>query len=202
MADVEIGQRAPSFRLPSGQGPEIGPDDFRGRQHLVVWFTKGMACAFCRTQMSLLARSYPRITGLGAEILEVTPTPPVRAQFYARNFRIPFPYLCDPDYRVHAEWGVDVRSHGLAWYARNVYAATKLPHPPPAEVGDPKPTLREMPKLFHDSDMGLFIVDREGVVRYKLTGSYVTERGVRELPAMDEIVRQLELCQNPTARSA
>jgi len=29
-----------SFRLQSGQGPEIRPPDFRGRSNLVVWFTK------------------------------------------------------------------------------------------------------------------------------------------------------------------
>jgi peroxiredoxin len=201
MAGVDIGQRAPSFRLASGQGPETGPDDYRGRANLIVWFTKGMACAFCRSQMSLLARGYPRIKALGAEILQVTPTPPDRARFYASNFRIPFPYLCDPDYRVHREWGLDVRSHNLAWYAKALYGASKLPHPPPAEVGNPKPTLGEFPKLFHDSDMGLFMLDRDGIVRYRMSGAYISERGVRELPAMEEILRQLEHCANP-AQSA
>ena len=201
MAGVEIGQRAPSFRLVSGQGAEVGPEDYRGRAHLIVWFTKGMACAFCRSQMSLLARGYSRIKALDAEVLQVTPTPPDRARFYASNFPIPFPYLCDPDYRVHRQWGLDVRSHNLAWYAKAIYGASKIPHPPPAEIGDAKPALGEFPKLFHDSDMGFFVLDRDGIVRYRLSGSYICEQGVRELPNMDEILRQLEHCANP-ARSA
>ena len=41
-------------------------EDYRGRSHLVVWFTKGMACPFCRTQMSQLARGYQPAEGRSA----------------------------------------------------------------------------------------------------------------------------------------
>ena len=44
MPGIAVGQAAPSFRLPSAQGPEIGLEDFRGKKNVVVWFTKGMAC--------------------------------------------------------------------------------------------------------------------------------------------------------------
>ncbi|MDO8479159.1 MAG: peroxiredoxin family protein [Candidatus Rokubacteria bacterium] len=198
MAGVEIGQRAPSFRLASGQGEEIGPEDYRGKRNLIVWFTKGMACPFCRTHMSQLARGYPKIKALGAEILQVTPTKPERARFYARNFSIPFPYLCDPDYRVHHAWGVDVRPHSLAWYAKAIYGASKIPKPPPAEIGDPRTNLGEMPTLLHDSDMGFFLLDRDAVVRYKLSGAYFGEQGVRQIPSTEEILRELERCANPS----
>ena len=97
MAEVEVGQQAPTFRLPSGHGGEVGPADYRGKSNLVVWFTKGMACPFCRTQMSQLARGLGRLKAAGAEVIQVTPTKPERARFYVKNFRIPFPYLCDPD---------------------------------------------------------------------------------------------------------
>lgn len=192
MAGVEIGQRAPDFRLPSGHGGEVGPADYRGRSSLIVWFTKGMACPFCRTQMSQLARGYPQIKALGAEVLQVTPTRPERARFFAKNFTIPFPYLCDPDYRVHRQWGVGVRSHSLAWYAKMFHAASKMPHDPPAEIGNPKSTLRELPRMLDDSDMGFFVLDRDGVVRYTLSGSYVHGQGSRKIPTMDEITRELQ----------
>ena len=51
MPSIEIGQMAPPLRLPSGQGQEVALEDYRGRQHVIVWFTKGMACPFCRQQM-------------------------------------------------------------------------------------------------------------------------------------------------------
>ena len=97
MAEVEVGQQAPSFRLVSGHGGEVSPTDYRGKSNLVIWFTKGMACPFCRTQMSQLARGMGRLKAAGAEVIQVTPTRPERARFYVQNFRVPFPYLCDPE---------------------------------------------------------------------------------------------------------
>jgi peroxiredoxin len=200
MGLIEVGQQAPAFRLPAGHGAEIGIEDYRGRSHLVVWFTKGMGCPFCRTQMSQLARGYPRLREAGAEVLQVTPTQPERARFYAKNFPIPFPYLCDPDYAVHRTWGLDVRSHSLAWYAKTFLAASRMPKPPPAEIGDPKTPLREVPALLHDSDVGFFVVDRQGVVRFRYTAPYAGERGFNTIPSVDEIVHQLAQCAD--SRSA
>lgn len=194
MPPIEVGQQAPPFRLPAGQGSEVGTEDYQGRSHLIVWFTKGMGCAFCRTQMSQLARGYPRLREAGAEVLQVTPTQPDRARFYARNFPIPFPYLCDPDYAVHRAWGLGVRSHSLAWYAKTFLAASKMPKPPPADIGDPKTPLRELATVLHDTDMGFFLLDRQGVVRFRHTAAYVGEQGFNTIPSVDEIVRQLERC--------
>jgi peroxiredoxin len=202
MAEMDIGERAPDFRLPSGRGGEVGLGDYRGRSSVIVWFTKGMACPFCRTQMSQLARGYPQITALGAEVLQVTPTTPGRARFFAKNFSIPFQYLCDPDYLVHRQWGVDVRSHSLAWYAKMFRAASKMETPPPTDIGNPKSTLRELPHMLTDSDMGFFVVDRDGIVRYKLSGSYLEGQASRQIPTMEEITRELVRWGSRSADSA
>jgi peroxiredoxin len=191
MTTIEVGQPAPSFRLPSGHGPEIGLEDFRGRNQLVVWFTKGMACPFCRTQMSQLALGYPRLKAVGAEVLQITPSPPERARFYARNFSIPFPYLCDPDYTVHQAWGLGVRSHSLAWYARSLYAAVRMPKPPPAEIGDPPMRPGELRTNLQDTDMGFFLLDRAGIVRYRYAVPYNRYPDNR-IPSVDDIIRRLE----------
>jgi peroxiredoxin len=201
MAEVEIGQRAPDFRLPSGHGGDVGPADYRGRSSLIVWFTKGMACPFCRTQMSQLARGYPQIKALGAEILQVTATTPERARFFVKNFTIPFQYLCDPDYRVHRQWGVGVRSHSLGWYAKKYFDARKMTMPPPSDIGNPKGTLGELPRMLEDIDMGFFVLDRDGIVRYKLSGDYMDGQGSRQIPTMDEITRELQRCASPSSTS-
>jgi peroxiredoxin len=202
MAALEIGQRAPDFRLPSGKGDEVGPADYRGRSSLIVWFTKGMACPFCRTQMSQLARAYPQIRALGGEVLQVTPTTPERARFFVRNFTIPFQYLCDPDYVVHRQWGIDVRPASLTGYVKMFRTASKLPHPPPAAVGDPKRLLRELPKMLDDSDMGFFVLDRDGIVRYTVSGSYIDGHASRQIPTAEEITRELVRWSAPSAGTA
>jgi peroxiredoxin len=199
MTDVAVGQLAPSFRLQSGQGPEIGLQDFRGRSNVVVWFTKGMSCPFCRRHMSQLVEGYPSFSALNAEILEVTPTPPERARFYVTNYRIPFPYLCDSQRRVRREWGLEKRSHSLAWYAGKFYQGSKLEFAPDAFGKVTPPSLREFPTVLADDDMGFYIIDKHGVVRYSLAGSYVVAGASRPIPSNEEIVRELTLCEGKDA---
>ena len=195
MAIPRIGERAPTFRLPAAQGGEIALDDFAHRRALIVWFTKGMACAFCRQQMSQIARAYLRIREHNAEVLEITTNTVARGQMYARKFTLPFPYLCDPDRRARDAWGIEKRAHGPGYYVKTFMAASKVP-PAPNDFGDFKPPLAEIPSLLADEDMGFFIVDRAGIVRYVLAGSYINENvmGPRQLPGPDEIVRELERC--------
>jgi hypothetical protein len=66
--------------------------------------------------------------------------------------------------------------------------------PPPNDFGNFKPALGEFPALLADEDMGIFIVDRAGVVRYALAGAYFGEAGPHAVPGADEIVRELERC--------
>jgi peroxiredoxin len=37
-----VGTPVPPFRLPSAQGSDVGPDDYRGQRNLVLWFSKGL----------------------------------------------------------------------------------------------------------------------------------------------------------------
>jgi peroxiredoxin len=198
MTSVEVGQVPPSFRLPTGQGPEIGPDDYRGRRSVIVWFTKGMGCPFCRQHMTQLVRSYPSFQALNAEIFEVTPTPLERARFYVRQFNIPFPYLCDPQRLVKRSWGLEKRRHSLGWYARAFYAGMKL-DPPPSGFGKVEPGFAEIPDMLADEDMGFYILDKNGVVRYSLSGSYIDGKAARHIPSNEEIARALQVCEGADA---
>jgi peroxiredoxin len=197
MTQVMVGQRAPAFRLPSAQGREIGTEDFRGR-NLILFFAKGMACGFCRQNMSQLARGLSRFRELDTEVLQVAPTPVDRGRFYGRSFQLPFPYLCDPDYRVYATYGLGRRKLPLLTRLNVLYGGLTAPTPP-NDWGEIRPSLREVPRLASDEDMGFFIADRDGVIRYARTGSYVIMEGgkpagIRPIPSNEEIVRELERC--------
>lgn len=194
--DIAIGQLAPTFRLPSAAGSEISTEDYRGKKSLVVWFTKGMACPFCRAHMSQIARVYPEVQRLSGEVLEVTPTAPERARVYGHEFELPFPYLSDPDYAVRRAWMADgLRTHSPLWYAKTFVQMVRTPMPEDTSgYGEVKPTAREMAKMVLDDDVGFFIVDREGVVRFKTVGSYVDRESPRPIPSNDVIIRELALC--------
>ena len=197
MMHTMVGQRAPAFRLPAAQAGEAGLEDFRGR-NLILFFAKGMACGFCRQNMSQLARGVTRFRELDTEILQIAPTPVERGRFYARNFTLPFLYLCDPDYETYAAYGLGARRPPLKARLQALYAGLTTPTPE-NDWGEIKPSLREMPKLTTDDDMGFFIVNGEGVIRYARSGSYVMMEGgkptgVRPIPSNEEIVRELERC--------
>lgn len=202
MSETMVGRPAPSFRLPSAQGPEVALEDYRGG-NLILFFAKGMACGFCRQKMSQLARGLPRFRELQTEILQIAPTPLDRGRFYARNFRLPFPYLCDPDYRAYAAYGLGRRRLPLTTWARAAYAGFTTPTPQ-NDWGEVRPAVKELGRLLADDDLGLFIVDRDGIVRHAVAGSYVLFEegriaGMRPIPSNDEIARQLERCQARTA---
>ncbi|MGH7804525.1 MAG: peroxiredoxin family protein [Candidatus Binatia bacterium] len=195
MAIPEIGTVAPSFRLPSGHGDPVGLEDYRGRNSVIVWFTKGMACPFCRAQMTRVARVHPEIRARDAEVLQLTISNPRQAQTYASKFKIPFPYLSDSEYRVRREWGIEVRSHGPLYYANAMVAGMRAPKPA-NDFGDFAPPMAEMPRMLADDDMGFFVVDKGGIVQFSLAGSYI-EPGVgdRPLPSNDEILAELDRCR-------
>jgi peroxiredoxin len=190
MQGITVGQAAPSFRLPSAQGGEVGLDDYRGRKNVIVWFTKGMGCPFCRTQMTQISRAYSDVQKLGGEILEVTVSPVRRARIYAEKFRLPFPYLCDPDYEVRQKWGVASRSHGVGHYVSALVKGLTTPAPA-NDFGTFAPPLDELPRILSDDDMGFFIVDKQGIVRYATTGMYRTDSSGVSVPGNDEILREL-----------
>ncbi|MBI1733575.1 MAG: redoxin domain-containing protein [Candidatus Rokubacteria bacterium] len=107
MPGLQVGERAPGFRLPSAQGPIVDLDDFLGRTNVILWFTKGFGCPFCRQQMSHLIRGLPRFREMDAAPIVVTRTPLARARTYARLFALPLPYLCDPDTAVRRRYRLD-----------------------------------------------------------------------------------------------
>ena len=192
---VAVGEQAPAFRLSSAQGPDVALADYRGRKNVIVWFTKGMACVFCRQHMTQLARLYPEITKRDADVLQINPTAPDRARAYASKYRLPFPYLCDPDDAVRRAWHLDVRRRGPLWYAGGLVAGM-TGKKPETDFGADPPSFAEMPKLLRDDDMGFFVVDRQGVVRFTHAGAYVTKTeqgiGIRPIPTNEEILEELD----------
>lgn len=192
MPGITVGDRAPSFRLPSAQGPEMGLDDFHGRQNVIVWFTKGMGCAFCRAQMSQLARSHDEIRARGAEVLEISVSKLPSARAYAQKFRLPFSYLCDPDYRVREAWQLAAPAYGPVQAMRSMMiGVTNKPGPSDFAMSNFAP-MDEMRNMLRPDEMGFFIVDKQGIVRYSLAGEYLTAKGSRAIPSGAEIVKELD----------
>ena len=210
MAGLQIGDRAPTFRLPSAQGPIVDSSDFLGRSSLIVWFTKGFGCPYCRVQMSLLIRGLAKFRELGADLVMITRTAPTRARMYAERFPLTLPYLVDEDTAVRRAWGLDVRPKPVHWYLGKLM---RIRHDelPPSDFGSSSmlggpPGVWTSPsdfvKVLADEDTALFIVDRSGVIRFVNAGAMRANDGLGEvwqLPTTDEIIEVLKGLQRGDA---
>jgi peroxiredoxin len=166
-AVLPVGTRAPGFRLPSAQGPEVALEDYRGRP-VVLWFSRGLSCPFCRRHMAQLRLGYSAVREGGAEILQVTWNSADEARLYFKRHPLAFPYLCDPDLRVHALYGVAVVAPPLTAVARTIVRSTavvvadRLLHGERTE--SPGPLIRRI-GFGRETGQAVYIVDRDGVIR-------------------------------------
>ncbi len=158
-----VGHAAPDFRIAAAQGGELGPQDFRGAKRLVLWFSKGLLCPFCRRNMAQLGLRYPEIQALEAEVLQVTHNTVEEARGYLKHYPMKFPYLCDAERIAHERYDVELLGVNVAGYAASMGAVISdlvlrgQPSPPPI------PFFKRYKGK--DAAQAVFIVDREGIVR-------------------------------------
>jgi hypothetical protein len=80
-----------------------------------------------------------------------------------------------------------------AWYAR-VFLRLRSSNlePPPSDFGEVKISAGEILTTLYDDDMGFFIVDKQGVLRYALAGGHgdLETLRVRPIPSNDELMRE------------
>ena len=158
-----VGRAAPEFRLASAQGGELGPQDFRGAKHVVLWFSKGLFCPFCRRNMAQLGLRYPEIQAMQAEVLQVTHNTLEEAHGYLKHYPMKFPYLCDAERVVHDRYGVGLTGIALGGFLASGAAVV-------ADFvlkGETTPAPIPYTKRYagQDAAQAVFILDRDGIVR-------------------------------------
>jgi peroxiredoxin len=158
-----VGRAAPEFKLASAQGGDVGPQDFRGKSRVVLWFSKGLFCPFCRRNMAQLGLRYPELQALQAEVLQVTHNTLEEARGYLKHYPMKFPYLCDDERSAHERYGVELMGLNLGGFLASgaaVMADFVL-------KGETTPAPVPFMKRYagQDAAQAVFIVDREGVVR-------------------------------------
>ena len=167
MSDSEqasyIGRPAPEFRLASAQGGDVGPNDYRGKSRVVMWFSKGLFCPFCRRNMAQLGLRYPEIQALEAEVLQVTHNTLDEARGYLKHYPMKFPYLCDAGRTAHDRYGVELLSGGLGGFLASGAAVVADFVTKGETTPAPIPYFKRY--AGKDAAQAVFILDREGVVR-------------------------------------
>jgi putative peptide zinc metalloprotease protein len=166
---------APVFALASVQGSTVELAAYRGQRNVVVWFSRGFTCPFCRVYMDGMGEGYERLRATGTELIQVGPNLLQSARIFFGQDPTPYPFVCDPDKRLFAVYGLGDRGALEATRSAVVsftYAFTN---------GNTGPQLRGawldvvnrnfVRRLHHHAmtalEQGIFLIDREGVIRHR-----------------------------------
>lgn len=189
-----VGQLAPDFQLPSVQGTAVSLKHYREQANVIVWFSRGVSCNFCRNYMQSFESEYDNLRTHGIEVIQIAPNLLQSAQRFFASFP-PYPFVCDPEKRLYALYGLGDRGVLTAAKTAVVSFATA------AREGEFSNNVRGsvldianrnfLRRLHHHAltaiDQGIFIIDQQGIIRYRLTVG-----AIEPIPSGAELLR---LCQ-------
>lgn len=139
--------------------------------------------------MAQLRLNYQEFQKRDTEILQITSSTLEEARLYFQQYRLLFPYLCDPERAVYSAYGVPVLPRGLLERIQTMTTSMT------AEVSDrllrgeksasPASSLKRYGSTV--PDQALLIVDKSGSIRYVHTTG-----PIGSLPSNAEYCRQLD----------
>jgi peroxiredoxin len=171
-----IGQTAPLFVLPAIDGGTVALDSYRGRRHVIVWFSRGFTCAFCRNYIDRILDGYGTLLASETELIQVAPNLVEGAREFFAPAPLPYPFVCDPDKRLYAVYGLG----SLGALEATRAAVVSFSHA--FATGGSGAQMRGawldvvnrnfIRRLHHHAtsalEQGLFLVDKEGIVRHRI----------------------------------
>ncbi len=102
---VQVGQPAPDFTLPDGDGRQWRLSDRRGRV-VVLLFYPGDETPVCTRQLCSVRDRWEDYEGTGAEVVGISTDSVESHRKFRENRRLPLTLLSDPEGRVIAAYGV------------------------------------------------------------------------------------------------
>jgi peroxiredoxin len=193
-----VGQKAPDFSLPSIQGKTISLDDYRGKRNILLWFSRGFTCNFCRGHMENIAAGYDMLMENGVGIIQIAPNLLETAQRYFEPNMPRHPFICDPDKRLFAVYNLG--DAGSLEATRNTVVSFSTAFMTGVGVETVRASWIDVMnrnfirRLHHHAltavAQGLFIIDKDAIIRYRLVIS-----PVETIPTAQELMSLVDaLC--------
>jgi peroxiredoxin len=175
------GEAAPDFTLPAvHRAGTVSLGDYRGRSSLFIAFFRGIYCPFCRRQIAKLGLSRDKLLAAGAETLAVVASNLDRTRLYFQYRPTRVPLAADPVMNTHRAFGVQKFpvTPALAEALETVRTDVNGELPQPLPIGAAAHALNDKDRFEYAAgdtqeieqqfpmDTGLFLVDRDGIVRW------------------------------------
>jgi thioredoxin-dependent peroxiredoxin len=104
MTTLQPGDRAPAFTLKDQAGHDVSLGDFAGRSVLVYFYPQADTPG-CTTQSCAVRDAREDLSGLGVDVVGISPDEPGEQSAFDEKFALGFPLLSDPDHAVADAWG-------------------------------------------------------------------------------------------------
>jgi peroxiredoxin len=213
-ASLAVGDRAPEFSVPAvREAGNVSLGDYRGRQPLFLGLYRGLHCPFCRRHLAVLDMLRRRIEPLGFATVAIVNTPVDRARLYFRESRTGVRLGADPEAGVHRAYTVpeievvEADKRTASW-PRQITFDEFMSHRinPTGEMAAPATPLEsndvlnardgfrmtpedEAVRAKHGTLLvGNFLIDRDGIVRWRFLEAEATPADIGRLPSVDDIV--------------
>jgi peroxiredoxin len=106
---LKIGDLAPAFELPDGDGRLWRSEDLLRSGPLVIVFYRGRWCAYCNAQLSALQEIHSRIAEAGASLVAISPQTQKHSYMTRDMHKLRFPVLSDAGNQVARKFGLVYR---------------------------------------------------------------------------------------------
>ena len=104
MTKLAADDAAPPFALADQHGDTVRLEDFRGRK-LLVYFYPEADTPGCTTQSCDVRDHRQAFSGLGVDVIGISPDVPADQLAFDEKFSLGFPLLADTDHAVADAWG-------------------------------------------------------------------------------------------------
>ncbi len=106
MGMIQVGDKAPSFRLPDSIGDLVSSEDFLNKTNLVVYFYIKDFTGGCTREACSFRDSYEAFKDHGAEVIGISSDSETSHDAFAKKHQIPFILLSDRDGLAKKAFGV------------------------------------------------------------------------------------------------
>jgi peroxiredoxin len=106
---LKIGDLAPSFELPDGDGMLWRSEELLRSGPLVIVFYRGRWCAYCNAQLAALQEVHPQIAEARASLIAISPQTQKHSYMTRDMHKLRFPVLSDQGNQVAKKFGLVYR---------------------------------------------------------------------------------------------
>ncbi|MFN0157990.1 MAG: thioredoxin-dependent thiol peroxidase [Bacteroidota bacterium] len=105
MAELKVGQKAPAFKLPTGDGKILSLGDLKGKRVVLYFYPKDDTSG-CTKEACSFQENMSAIKKKGAIVVGVSPDSPKSHEKFASKYDLSFPLISDEEKELATTYGV------------------------------------------------------------------------------------------------